>query len=93
MGIKYENMPKEMLQQFRADMQTLPYDEFLQWPATQVQQVVTLIIADFEAIMTPDERMDLREAYLSTIKDSERQRALYELYQAALKRRSGKESH
>lgn len=88
MGIKYEDMPKEMLNQFRADMSTLPYEEFLTWPATQIQQVVALMIADFEQIMTPDERMDLRDAYLSTIKDSDRQRRLYEHYQAALKKRN-----
>ncbi|MFD2171742.1 hypothetical protein [Tumebacillus lipolyticus] len=90
MGIKYEEMPQEMLEQFRHDMRTLPYEEFLKWTATEQQQVVALIIADFEAIMTPDERMDLREAYLSTIKDRERQRAMYEQYQAALTRRLGK---
>ncbi|TCP55618.1 hypothetical protein EV586_103271 [Tumebacillus sp. BK434] len=87
MGIKYENMPPEMLAQFRNDMRTLPYEEFLKWSATERQQVVALIIADFEAFMTPDERMDLREAYLSTIKDADRQRAMYEQYQAALTRR------
>lgn len=87
MGIKYENMPPEMLEQFRNDMRTLPYDQFLEWSATERQQVVALMIADFESFMTPDERMDLREAYLSTIKDADRQRAMYEQYQAALTRR------
>jgi hypothetical protein len=89
MGIKYEEMPKELLEQFRRDIRTLPYEEFLKWPAIERQQVIALIIADFEAIMTPDERMDLREAYLSTIKDSLRQRYMYEHYQAALTRRVG----
>jgi hypothetical protein len=89
MGIAYEKMPKDMLLQFRADMMTLPYDEFLQWPSSEIQQVIALIVADFEALMTPDERMDLREAYLSTIKPAEQQRKLYEHYQAALKKRQG----
>lgn len=87
MGIQYEKMPKEMLEQFRLDIMSLPYEEFMKWSATEIQQVVTLIIADFEAIMTPDERMDLREAYLSTIKPAEQQKRLYEHYQEALKRR------
>jgi hypothetical protein len=89
MGIAYDKMPKEMLEQFRYDMKSLPYEEFLKWPPNEIQQVIALIVADFEAIMTPDEGMDLRKAYLSTIKNSERQRALYEHYQAALKRREG----
>ncbi|ASS76347.1 hypothetical protein CIG75_16250 [Tumebacillus algifaecis] len=87
MGIKYQDMPQEMLEQFRVDIRSLPYDEFLKWSATERQQVVALIIADFETFMTPDERMDLREAYLSTIKDADRQRAMYEHYRAALSRR------
>ncbi|HEU4964436.1 MAG TPA: hypothetical protein VFV52_11385 [Bacilli bacterium] len=89
MGIAYDKMPPEMLEQFRTDLLTLAYEEFLTWPATEQQQVVALIAADFEAIMTPDERMDLREAYLSTIKDDERKRALYEHWQQALRRRRG----
>jgi hypothetical protein len=88
-GISYEKMPKEMLMQFRVDMMSLPYEEFMTWSSTEIQQVVALIVADFEAIMTPDERMDLREAYLSTIKPAEQQRKLYEHYQAALKKRQG----
>lgn len=89
MGIKYEEFPKEMLAQFRVDMMMLPYEQFLTWTATERQQVVALIAADFEVIMTPDERMDLREAYLSTIKDADRQRMLYEHYQEALMKRQG----
>jgi hypothetical protein len=89
MGIKYEEFPKEMLAQFRMDMMMLPYEQYLTWSATERQQVNALIAADFEAIMTPDERLDLREAYLSTIKDSDRQRMMYEHYQEALKKRQG----
>jgi hypothetical protein len=87
MGIAYDKMPKEMLEQFRSDMITLPYEEFLKWPAHEQQQVIALIAADFEAIMMPDERMDLREAYLSTIKDEERKRSLYEHWQRAIRKR------
>jgi hypothetical protein len=87
MGIAYENMPKEMLTQFRNDMKTLPYSEFLKWPPKEVQQVIALIVADFEAIMLPDEHMDLRNAYLASPDNTDRQRILYEHYQAALKRR------
>jgi len=89
MGIQYETMPKELLEQFRRDLMTLPYEEFLKWSSTERQQVVALIAADFEQIMTPDERMDLREAYLTTLKDAERQKRLYEKYQEALFRRLG----
>jgi len=90
MGIKYEEMPKEMLEQFRHDIASLPYEQFLTWSATERQQVVALIIADFETLMTPDERLDLREAYLSTLKDSDRQKALYVKYQEALRHRAGR---
>lgn len=90
MGISYDKMPPEMLEQFRFDMKSLPYEEFMKWSATEIQQVVALIIADFEKLMTETERLELREAYLTTIKDSERQRMLYEHYQAMLKRREGK---
>jgi hypothetical protein len=88
-GIKYDEMPPEMLEQFRFDIRTLPYEEFLKWSAVEIQQVIALIIADFERIMTPDERMELREAYLSTIKPAQQQRHLYEHYQRALERRAG----
>lgn len=87
MGIAYDKMPKEMLEQLRNDMKSLPYSEFLMWTPSEVQQVVALIVADLEAIMLPDEEMDLRNAYLSSSDNHERQRFLYEHYQAALKRR------
>lgn len=89
MGIAYDKMPKEMLEQFRSDMITLSYEEFLKWPATEQQQVVALIAADFEAIMTQEEQAELREAYISTIKDDVRKRALYEHWQRAIRRRRG----
>lgn len=87
MGIQYDKMPKEMLAQFRSDMMTLPYEEFLKWPSNEIQQVIALIVSDFEAIMTPDERLDLREAYMTNLKNSDKQRAFYEHYQKALKAR------
>jgi hypothetical protein len=87
MGIAYEKIPKEMLEQFRQDMMSLPYTEFLKWPPYEVQQVIALMIADFEAIMLPDEHMELRNAYLSSSDQAEQQRFLYEHYQAALRRR------
>jgi hypothetical protein len=85
--MRYDQIPQEMLRDFRRDMARISWTTVMTWPERDRDQVITLIADDFEHLMNQDEHLALREAYLSTDDNELRKKHLFEQYKEILKRR------
>lgn len=85
--MQYDQIPPELLRDFRRDMARIPWTTVLTWPAKDRDQIITLIADDFEHLMEKDEHLALRDAYLTTEDNEVRKQLLFEHYRELLKRR------
>lgn len=84
--MRYEQIPPDMLRDFRRDMAKISWDVFMTWSTRDRDQVITLLADDFEHLMDKDAHLALRDAYLTTEDNEARKKMLYEHYQTLLKR-------
>lgn len=85
--MKYDQIPPELLRDFRRDMAKLAWTTVMSWSEKDRDQVITLIADDFEHLMQQEEHMALRDAYLTTEDNEERKQLLFQHYKELLKSR------
>jgi hypothetical protein len=85
--MKYDQIPAEMLRDFRRDMAKMPWTTVLTWSERDQDQVITLVADDFEHLMEKEEHLSLRDAYMTTEDNEVRKQMLFQHYKELLKRR------